>query len=98
MLGGDGKADGCIGQAVGTGGLGIVDVVDVDEATRPLHRRLWEVKLVPVLIDVTECRYLDGEAVLNVEENLFHLLRALLISSVIFFSMAAVSFGSSPMN
>lgn len=97
VVGGDGEADGGISQTVCAGSLGIVYAVEVDKAAGPLHRGLWEVELLPVFIDVTECRYQGGETVLDGKENLFYLLSALLISSVIFFSMAAVSSGLSPM-
>ena len=72
VLGGDSEDDGGFGEAVEVSGLGVLDVVEVDKAAGPLHRGLWEVELVPVLVDVTECRYHGGKPVLDCEENLFH--------------------------
>lgn len=72
VLGGDSEDDGSFGEAVEVSGLGVVDVVEVNKSAGPLYRWLWEVELVPVLIDVMKCRYHGGKPVLDCEENLFH--------------------------
>lgn len=69
---GHGEADGSLGETAAVGGLGVVDVVEVDEAAGPLHGGLGEVELSPVLVDVAECRYLVSDAVLDVEEYMLH--------------------------
>lgn len=72
MMVGDGESNGCIGQPVRTRSLGVFDIVEVDEAARPLNRWLWHVELVPVLVDVMESRNHSGEPVLDGKEYLFH--------------------------